>query len=262
METIGNNKEVLIKEMQNQEVPLRGRAAFISRYKALYPDIDTEPDDETLFDFADKSFSEKEDLKSKYDKLNGSNEKLAAIISEDPRFAQFIAMVANGENMMYALGKVFGNLIDELDDEGLQQLRAGQEEYKQRYQKIKENFDSFENNLKAYGEKNNLTAEDVANIRDAVLDLALAFNDGAITEEIIDIIYKGLDYDNEQTAKIEAARLSGRNEAIEEMKNKKKQTAIMPDLGVEKSNASNKSIPKIDKKEQYKNYFDQLERIK
>lgn len=244
------------------ETPLKGRAAFLNRYKTMNPYTENEPDDETLFDFADRGYADKEDLQGKYDELNGSNEKLASIISEDPRFAQFIAMIASGEDMMYSLGKVFGNLIDELDDKGLEQLREGQKEYKQRYKQIRDNFNNFESNLKSYGEKNNLTPDQLVEIRNAVFDLATAFNEGNIGEDIIDVIYKGLDYDNEHSSELEAAQLAGRNAAIEDIKSKKTPEKTLPDLGGQKVNPTKPNNPQVQQNESYKDYFDQLQRIK
>jgi hypothetical protein len=206
-----------------------GRAALLAIFKAKNADMTDEPDDESLMDWAHKGIGERDELEGRYNELNGSNERLASIVSEDPRFAQFIAMVAGGENLAFSLGKCFGNMIDNLDDESLEQLRSGQEEYKAKFQKVKDNFSAYENNLKAYAEENKLDPKMVERINDAILDLAESFIDRDISREVIELVHKGLDADEDKTAELEAAKLAGKNEAIDAMKGAKGSKSLLPD---------------------------------
>jgi hypothetical protein len=207
----------------------KGRAALLAIFKAKNADMTDEPDDESLMDWAHKGIGERDEYEGKYNELNGSNERLASVVSEDPRFAQFIAMVAGGENLAFSLGKCFGNMLDNLDDESLEQLRSGQEEYKARFQKVKDNFSTYEATLKAYAEENKLDPEMVERINDTILDLAEAFNDRAIPREVIEIVHKGLDYDETKEAELAAAELAGKNSAIDEMKGVKGSKSLLPD---------------------------------
>ncbi|NDV46098.1 hypothetical protein D0T49_03460 [Paludibacter sp. 221] len=219
----------------------RGRAAFLEAYKKYNPDIADEPDDDSLFDFGRIGLTERDELKGNYERINGANERLSAVISEDPRFAQFIAMVANGENLMYALGKTFGNLIDQVNDDQLEELRKGQEEYKSNFTRIKDNFNTYENDLKTYAEENGLDEEAINEINETILDIAEAFMERSISRDIIEIVHKGLDHDADKEAELEAARLAAKNEAIEEIKNKKQPADTMPDLTGQKSNKKTSS---------------------
>lgn len=237
--------------------PPKGRTAFMARYRGANSEITDDPDDDTMYDWAGTQI---DDLSSRYKSVNGANEKLAEVVGQDPRFAQFIAMVAGGENLMYALGKTFGNMVDELDDEAIENLRKGQEEYSARYKRVQENFATYENTLKAYGEKNGLTPDQLSAVNNAILDIAEAINEGEIPEEVIDNIWKGLDYDTERTSEIEAAKLSGRNEAIEAIKDKKT-TAPLPDLSGGR-NQPKRQAPVIKNDESYKPYVDELEVVK
>ncbi len=215
---------------------LSGRAGFIERYKSRHPDLTDEPDDDSLFDFAGKTWDERDGIQEKYDALNGANEKLAAVVQEDPRFAQLIAMVASGESPLYAIGKCFGSIIDELDEERLEELRRGQDDFKKQYDEMRNNFKTYEATLKSYVEKNGLSEEDAEKINNAILDIAEALNHGDIPEEVIDNVWKGMDYENEKTAELEAAKLAGKNEAIEAVKGKKTTTPALPDLAARKTN--------------------------
>lgn len=248
--------------VEGESVPLRGRTAFLERYRTGNPDITDDPDDDTLYDWAGSGLTERDEIRGKYDALNGANEKLAAVVSQDPRFAQFISLIASGENIMYALGKTFGNLIDELDEEGLENLRSGQEEFKNRFNKVRDNFNTYESTLKAYAEENKLDENILADINDTILDLAEAFNDRAIPREIIEIVHKGLDYDNEKTAEIEAAKLAGKNEAIDAIKDKKAPVTSLPDLGASKTQPRAVPSPRLSADEAYKPYVDGLQVVK
>ena len=237
--------------------PPNGRTAFMTRYRGANSDNTDDPDDDTMYDWAGMQI---DDLSSRYKSVNGANEKLAEVVGQDPRFAQFIAMVAGGENLMYALGKTFGNMVDELDDEAIENLRKGQEEYSARYKRVRENFSTYESTLKAYGEKNGLTPDQLSDVNNAILDIAEAINEGDIPEEVIDNVWKGLDYNTEKTTEIEAAKLSGRNEVIEAIKGKKT-TAPLPDLSGSRSQPK-RQAPVIKNDESYKPYVDELEVVK
>jgi len=251
-----------VDEAEVAQEPLRGRAAFLERYRGYHPDLEDEPDDDTMWDYAGQGLTERDELRGKYDTLNGANEKLAAVVGEDPRVAQFIAMIANGENPMYALGKTFGNLVDEVDDEALEQLRGGQQEYKERYDRMRNNFNTYEATLKGYAEKNGLNEAQVADINNAILDIAEALNEGDIPEEVIDNVWKGMDYDNEKTAEIDAAKLAGKNEAIEKIKEQKAGGSPLPDLRGRKSSPQAKPMKQAVDENKYEPYVDSLEVIR
>ena len=102
-------------------------------------------------------------------------------------------MIANGEDPMYSIGKVFGNLLDKLDDESLEKYKKGQDEFSARYKKVKDNFGAYEATLKKYAEKNKVDPEMIARINSAILDMAEAFSDREIPEEVIEIVHKGLE---------------------------------------------------------------------
>ena len=237
-----NTAEEQAVEQQQQETP-RGRAAMLAMYKERNPETTDEPDDDALFDWAGKGYTQHDELKGKYDGLNSANEKLAAVLSEDPRFAKFIAMVANGENIMYALGSTFGNILDELSSEDLAELRKGQEEFKARFSTVKDNFNSYRASLKKFADENGLDEEMTDKIDDAINDIADQFADRIISPETIELVYKALNAETliaeaeaVSEAELDAAKAAGANEAIDAMKGKKNETSPVPDLGGSKGN--------------------------
>ena len=237
-----NKAEEQAVEQQQEQTP-RGRAAMLAMYKERNPEVSDEPDDDSLFDWAGQGYKQHDEIKGKYDGLNSANEKLAAVVAEDPRFARFMAMVAHGENLMYALGSVFGNILDELSAEDLAALRKGQEEFKARFSTVKDNFNSYRANLQKFATENNLDEEMTDKIDDAINDMADQFADRVISPETIELVYKALNAENliseaEQVseAELEAAKAAGANEAIDAMKGKKTETSPVPDMGASKGN--------------------------
>lgn len=221
--------------IDSSNAPLAGRDAFIGKLRELGEELQDDVSDDALFDRAGGILGERDELRGKYDALNGANSKLAEVISESPEVAQFVAMLGNGEHWLYALGKSFGNLLDNLDDDTLDEYNKGKEEFKARHAKMRENFAAYKDNLKKYGEDNGLSDEQLGDINNAILDIAEALNTGDIPVEVIDNVWKGMDYDNEKTAEVEAAKLAGKNEAIDEMKSRKASPAPLPDLNARKT---------------------------
>jgi len=227
-----------IPEDQNQppvtteepvEVP-KGRAALLALYKNKNPEATEDPDDDTLSDFGVSGHTERDEMAGKYEKLNGSNGTLAAAIGQYPVFAHWIAKIGQGENPWFALGKALGPLADKLDDESLEQMRKGQEERAAQSQQVNQNFSNYEANLKAYVEKNGLSEEQAVAINNLILDLAEAFIERDIPEEVIDLVYKSLDYDDEKTAQADALKLATKNEMIDEFKKTQGSESAIPDL--------------------------------
>jgi len=221
------------EEMQTQPT---GRDAFMGRYKTAYPEKQEDPSEDELYEHANKGWSERDEYEGKYGHLNSLNETLAANISEYPQFAQFVAMVANGANPWFALGSCIGPNADKLDEESQKQFENGKAEYNKRIEQVKGNFDNYTKDLKAYGEANGLTPEQVDELDDKIMEIADAFADRDIPTEVIDIVFKGMDYDNENAAREEAAKLAGKNAAIDEMKGKNAKKSALPDLTGNRSN--------------------------
>lgn len=212
-----------------------GRDLFIEKYRGYHPDSPDEMNDDDLWNYAESSLSERDDYAGKFNQLNEANEKLAQVVGEHPEVAQFLSMISHGEPPLYAIGKSFGDIESQLDDESLEQMRKGRDEYRAGIQRIKENLDRYKTTLKSYGQTNGLSDEDLGKVNDVILDIAEALREGDIPEELIDSIWKGMDYEAATTANVEAAKLAGKNEAIEDIKNRKQDNHMPPDVSARKS---------------------------
>lgn len=212
------------------EIP-KGRAAFIAAYKQRHPEVTEDPDDESLFDYAHRGLTERDEYEQNYTGLNKSNETLATAIAVIPPLAKWIAAISNGENPWKALGEILGPKAENLDDESLKQLHQGIEQYNKNRETQRANIANYNSALDNYVSTNELTPEDREEIHNTIMDMIAAFEDYDITEEIIDTVWKGKDYEANKAAELEAARLEARNAAIEEMKGTKREKSPVPDTG-------------------------------
>ncbi|MDR0872832.1 MAG: hypothetical protein LBN27_05110 [Prevotellaceae bacterium] len=214
-------------EAEEQKTP-KGRAALMESYRAIYPDAAEEIDDEALFDFAHSGLN---DYKGKYDKEMSDKQKFAEIISNNPRLANYISMIAGGEHPRYAERKSFGKFNDsDDDDEAAAAWEKAATEENEQIQSMSANLQAYKTALDEYAAANGLDEEQKGKINDTyfnVRDSILMFEN---PKEIIDILYKGLDYDEAGAAALEAGKLEGANSAIEQMRSKRDKTEI-PDLG-------------------------------
>ncbi|MDR2683761.1 MAG: hypothetical protein LBB53_00055 [Prevotellaceae bacterium] len=205
----------------------RGRQLALEMYKSKYPDTAADPDDDAMFD---DLITEGSDWKDKYSKLNTAHEELGQKAQEDPFVAKFLSMILNGEDPYYSMGKVFGDFPSQIDDESLEQLRKGQDERKSHYAKWQENSTAYVKKINDYAAREGLSEEQAVRLNNTLLDLEDAFNMKEIPDEVIDIVWKGLDSEEAQAAAAEAAKLAGKNEVLDEMKNKQIKKTEMPDL--------------------------------
>lgn len=211
----------------------KGRAAYMAFWKEQNPESENEPSDDDMYDHAIGGWNSHKEISGKYDALNGAHERLAQVMSEDPRFAEFFGMVAQGENPMYAMGKIFGDAHENMDDEGLENLRKGQEEYKANFAKIKGNYDNYRQNIQTYVSENGLTPEQADQLDETIWEIGEAFMERDVPTEIIDLVWKGLDADAQKEAMTEAEKLQVRNETIAELKDAKANDGKSPmaDIG-------------------------------
>lgn len=217
---------------------LKGRQHFIEMYKQTFPDFTDDLDDDTLYDFIDERYS---DLDNRYSTLNGANERLAHLISENPRLGVFLSLISgeHPKSVPYALSSVFGREVFDMDEKDLEEYELGDAEYRRRYKesmeeqrKAQENFKQYEKLLKTYARDNELDDEQVAEIHHGVMNMAEDFLMGNIPQNIIDIVYKGLNYDQDVQEAIHTGVVEGKNQQItEKLRRKKSMPDVMPDLG-------------------------------
>ena len=219
-----------VVEGQVQEPPVTpmGRARALDRYKKKFPDNTEEPTDDAMYD---DYHTENEDLRGKYDQLNGINETAAEIANKDPFIAKFLSMILNGEDPYYALGKCFGDLPEQLDEESLEKLRKGQEERKAGYAKWQENSTAYLKKIEKFVADNGLTPEEATQLSNTLEALENAFANYEVPDEVFAIVWDGINSESNQNAAAEAAALAAKNNTIDEIKSgKTAKTELPPDV--------------------------------
>ena len=241
-----------------EEMQPKGRAAMLAMYKGANPDISDEPDDDTLFDYAGGAFAERDKLKDDYGKLEGVVGNFVKSVEDYPLFRQFVIEIGNGTDPYEAGGRLFKDLLTEGDEDMLAKFKAGAEAADARIKQTRNNYSAYNDRLNSYAEKNNLTEEEKDEINNAFFDLIEMAESLSADDGVFDSLRKAKDYDAAQ----EAAKLAGRNAAIDEMKGKKVEKTALPDVNAGGSTPRSKQQPPEMNQETYKPLIDDLEVVK
>ncbi|MCL1868625.1 MAG: hypothetical protein FWF72_06770 [Paludibacter sp.] len=249
-------------EMTEEIKPKKGRAAALERYRAANPDITDEPDDDTMFDYEagerDRITGEHDKLKSSYAELEGVVGNFVKSVEDYPLFREFVVEIGNGADPYEAGGKLFKDLLTEGDDDSLAKFKAGAAAADERIKKTRDNYSAYNDRFKQYVEKNNITEDEAKEINDAFFDLVELAENMAADDGVWDSLRKAKNYDAAQ----DAAKLAGRNDAIDEMKGKKVEKTAMPDVNGTASVARSKRQPPEINNQTYKPLIDDLEVVK
>jgi hypothetical protein len=235
------------EEKVQEELKPKGRAAALAEYRAANPDLQDEPDDDTLHDFRNGRYSE---LEGQYNELNGANTRLAELVSKDPRLAAVLSMVAgeNPKSFPYAVANVYGKEPFDLEGDALEEFEAGYQESLKRLsesEKAREtalkNLGEYETTLNGYVKEKGLTDEQLAEIHNGIMTLADNLLMGVIPVELIDLVYKGMNYEKDVQEAADTGFVEGKNNVID-AKLKKPDTRTVPDLG--NGTGAGKNIPR------------------
>jgi len=224
-----------INENTNAEIP-KGRALILEAYKTANPDRTEDPQDDELYDFAHNRYS---DLDNRYNELSGANNRLAGIISKDPRIGAVVSMISGEKpkSLPYAFSSVFGKDATGLEGSDLEDFESGYQEYLKAEQRrnsdteeANKNFEESIGRLFDYIKTNKLDDEKGEQLYDGVLNLGKSFLMGIIPNEIFDLIYKGLNYDNDVQDAADTGFVEGKNTVVEAKMKNKTQPDVVPNL--------------------------------
>jgi hypothetical protein len=226
--------------------PLKGRAAMLARYRGHNPESGDEIDDEALWEYAHAGHSE---LEGKYNQLNGANKRLSELVLNDPKLAAVLSMIAgdNPKSFPYAVGSVYGK--DFLDGD-LEEFEAGyQENLKQLAESKKLQAEAEKNiggsirNIKKYSSENGLSEEHQTGLYAGIMGFAENLLMGKIPDELIDLVYKGLNYDKDVQEAADTGFVEGKNEKVSATMKTKTDPSIPPSLGTEANGGGDKPLP-------------------
>jgi len=200
------------------EQPLKGRAAWQDRYRKANPEAGEEIDDEDLFEYANGGYS---DLEGRYNNVQGLTDKMYERASQDPRASVVLSEFVgeNPQSLPYIMGKVYGK---EWMDGDLEDFEAGyQENLKQlaESRKLQEeaarNTEKSIQHIEKYITDNQLEEEEAANLNENIIAFAENLLMGKIPLELIELVHKGLNYDQDIQDAIDTGAVEAKNERID-----------------------------------------------
>ena len=255
-----------VKETPQEVVEPKGRDAFLAMYKSDNPDAG-DIDDNSLWENAHNRHlaSEKRygELEGKYNQMNEANDNLSKTILKDPKVAMFMQMLGEGKSFPYAHGRSFGKEGyglegEQLDafEKGYQENLASLAESEKAQAEAQKNISESLERLKQFGEGNKLSDEQQAGLQEALMQFSENVLMGNLSDGLIDMVYKGLNYDRDVEDAARTGEIEGKNATIEEKKFKKE------DLGVPNLSAASKQGVKPIAAPKKKDFYDSFESVK
>jgi hypothetical protein len=231
---------------EQEEVKLTGKDKFLSRMKEKNPEYAPESDD-MLFDDIEALYSENE---GKLNSYSQSNQKLAEIISKDPKIGAVLSMIVgeNAKSFPYAVAKVYGKGVFDMEGEDLEEYERGHQEYLGSVDKmnserseIETNVEEYKSNLEKFQTENGLNDAQIEEIHKAIVADAENFLKAKVPMEYIDYKWKGMNYERDVQDAADTGFVEGKNTKIDLGK---KKPDTLPDLGAAVANSTKKVEPK------------------
>jgi hypothetical protein len=259
-------KREVEEEIQEVIEPKKGREAFMEMYRAGNPEAG-DIGDEALFEYAHGRHAENEkrygDLEGKYNKHVEANENLAKTILKDPKAAEFMQLVGEGKSFPYAQGRSFGKEGYGLEGEALDEFEKGYQdnlaalaESDKLLQEAQANTNQSLERLEKFGKENKLSEEQRAGLQDALMQFSENVLMGVLSDELIDMVYKGLNYDKDIEDAAHTGKVEGANEEIGKKLLKKK------DLGAPSLSSASKRGDAAVAAPKKKGFYESFEDIK
>ncbi len=204
------------EEEKPEEKPEVKESPFVELARKLYPD-----DEVTDENTAEKLNKYIEDTKKK-------DQKLVDIVNSSPDFADLMYLMGQGATYEQAHGFVMGETEEDLDQAKDQWAKAAKERQAQKaeqqkaIQEINSNFDESFKTIDKYAKDNGLSKDDTDNLLQQIDGIVKSITEGRITPDILDKFHKGVRYEKDIQDAKDTSEVRGRNDAITQMKNKKK----------------------------------------
>lgn len=203
----------------DETLPQTSRGVIVKRLIKHFPDRDFDNDDE-LFEIL---ASYDADLDERYEKLRKDQTKLARIFTSNPKMAGFISTVIEGEDPLIACVRYFGGDVLECayDENRLMQLRKENDAYLERMhsfakteKEIEENWKLSAKSIERFKESKGMTDEEFDLFIEKVCHLCEHVFMCDFSFEVLDTLFKGINYDTDIDIAEQAGEVKGRNQRI------------------------------------------------
>ncbi|MBD5332185.1 MAG: hypothetical protein HDR97_00330 [Bacteroides sp.] len=197
------------------------RDQHLERLRKKYPEKKFEDDEEIYGQISDDYDEYEQELEG----YRGREKSLSDMFAADPRSAQFLADMHNGQDPVLGLVRNFGvEIKDVLDDPEMQdKIAEANKDFVERIAKSKKLDEEYESNMDAsletmrqYQMENNLDDAQMDSIAAHLLGIAGDIVMGKFTRESLDMARKALNYEADVAAAGEEGEVAGRNAKITE----------------------------------------------
>ena len=215
--------------------PRNSRELLMARLSKSFPDRSF--DDENLF--FDSLLEYEEDMRKRYYYLCQDQMKLADIFMANPRMAEFIGDVLGGDDALAACVRHFGKDILECvgDERKLEDLERENEEFTRRVRageqlrrEMEENWQHSARAIARFKAHKGMSDEEFEDFLDRVHHVCEHVFMHDFTTEILELLFKGINYDLDMDNTERIAEIRGRNERILSER-KQRDGNILPHLG-------------------------------
>lgn len=205
---------------ENNQVKSR-RDQQLERLRKKYPGKKFEDDEEIYGQISDDYDQYEHDL----DDYRGREKALGDMFSADPRSAQFLADMHNGQDPVLGLVKNFGiEIKDVLDNPEMQdKIAEANKEYVERVAKSKQLDEEYEKNmevsletLRQFQEERGMSDEQIDAVADAMLTVVKDGVMGKFSRETLEMFVNAINHDSDVANASEEGRVAGRNAKIVE----------------------------------------------
>lgn len=193
----------------------------LERMRKKYPDKKFEDDEEIYGQIYDDYDQYEQDLNGYKDR----EKAMSDMFSADPRSAQFLADMHNGQDPYVGLVKNFGvNIEDVIHDPKMQeQIAEANKEYVERVAKSRKLDEEYEKNMDAsletlrqFQEERGMSDEQIDAVVDAVLTVVRDGVMGKFSKETLAMFVNAINHDSDVASASEEGRVAGRNDKIVE----------------------------------------------
>ena len=217
----------------NNKVKSR-RDQHIDRLRKKYPDKKFEDDEEIYGQISDDYDQYEQELEG----YKGREKSLSDMFAADPRSAQFLTDMHNGNDPILGLVRNFGvEIKDVLDNPEMQEkIAEANKDFVERTAKSKKldkeyeaNMDTSLETMRQFQTENNLDDAQMDAIAAHLLTIAGDIVMGKFTRDSLELARKALNYDADVAAAGEEGEIAGRNtKIVEDLRKSKKGDGIAP----------------------------------
>lgn len=192
------------------------KAEFHKRMGEKYPDMEEEDMYKTHLDHLDNA-----------DKIHQGNKELNEKLTQHPKAAMFLADVVDGKHPAVAMKRYFDDSEVNVEEgsEAYEQLLeaerdriAESENSKRMQQEYEDNLKESESTVQAFKESKQMEDAEFEEFIGKAVEKVSELLSGKLSDELLEVFYKGLNYDHDTEMAKEAGRIGGRNEKIEAKK--------------------------------------------